>query len=113
MNNELTVVFGFSDNPDRYSYKASHLLSDFEHAVFNFNPRNDDPKIIPLAFHTLTIYVNPEISNKFSDLILKLDFKRAIFNPGTENEELMAKLAKKGVEVVQGCTLVMLKTDQY
>jgi predicted CoA-binding protein len=113
MNNDLTVVFGYSDNKERYSYKASQLLKEFEHSVFNFNPRVDPFELIPKSFHTLTLYVNPEISSKFKDQFLTLKFKRVIFNPGTENEILIGLFKNLGVEVVLGCTLVMLRTDQY
>lgn len=113
MNNELTVVFGFSDNPERYSNKAFSLLKQFEHQTFPFNPRVDDINNIPKKFHTLTMYVNREISSKFAADILKLDFKRIIFNPGAENPDLEELLKSKKIEIVHGCTLVMLKTDQY
>jgi predicted CoA-binding protein len=62
---------------------------------------------------TLTIYVNPKISHQMQDEILKYPAKRVIFNPGTENFELAEKLRQKGVEVLEACTLVMLKTGQF
>ena len=113
MKNELTVVFGFSDNPERYSNKAFSLLNEFEHNTLAFNPRTEDIKKIPENFHTLTMYVNQEISTKFMNDILKLNFKRIIFNPGAENSDLEKKLLDKKIEVIHGCTLVMLRTDQY
>ncbi|MDW8332380.1 MAG: CoA-binding protein, partial [Cyclobacteriaceae bacterium] len=39
--------------------------------------------------------------------------KRIIFNPGTENTELEIRARRAGIEVVHGCTLVMLRTNQY
>jgi hypothetical protein len=45
--------------------------------------------------------------------ILELGVKRVIFNPGTENYPLISTLEKKGVEVIEGCTLVMLRTNQF
>lgn len=113
MSPELTVVFGYSENIGRYSYKAAALLTQFEHNVFKFNPRIDDPKIIPREFHTLTMYVNEDIANKFLDEIIKLKFKRIIFNPGTNCSALEKWCLEQKIEVVHGCTLVMLNTDQY
>ncbi|MGZ3788757.1 MAG: CoA-binding protein [Bacteriovorax sp.] len=107
------LVFGYSDKPERYSYKAYHLLREFNQQVSTFNPRIDDPKSLIKDFDTLTLYVSEEISNKFEDVILGLNFKRVIFNPGTENINLEEKLKKKKVEIVHGCTLVMLRTDQF
>lgn len=110
---EKVVVFGYSDNPERYSYKAYHLLQSYGHNAIKFNPREQETKELPLDFDTLTMYVNPAISDKFSDNILSLNFKRIIFNPGSENPGLENLLLKKNVEIIHGCTLVMLKTDQF
>ena len=107
------LVFGYSDNPERYSYKAAHMLKDYKHEAVLFNPRLDDPKTIDKTFETITLYVGKEVSNKFTDFLLGLKIKRVIFNPGTENESLEAKFNSSGVEVIHGCTLVMLKTDQF
>jgi hypothetical protein len=59
------------------------------------------------------MYVGDAISEKFSEKILNLNFKRIIFNPGSENSNLEKKCLEKNIEVVHGCTLVMLKTSQY
>jgi len=110
---EKVVVFGYSDNPEKYSNKAYLLLKEYKHSAIKFNPRSQDIKEIPPTFDTLTLYLSPQVSEKFSNEILNLKFKRAIFNPGTENHILEQKLISLGVEVVHGCTLVMLKTSQF
>ncbi|MGB5274760.1 MAG: CoA-binding protein, partial [Flavobacteriaceae bacterium] len=45
--------------------------------------------------------------------ILKLNPKRVIFNPGTENPELYRLLEEQGIMAIEACTLVLLATDQY
>ncbi|MDD4976715.1 MAG: CoA-binding protein [Bacteriovorax sp.] len=107
------LVFGYSDNPDRYSNIAANLLQDYKHETIKFNPRVDDPKLLDKNFDTVTLYVSPPVADQFQDLLLGLNFKRVIFNPGTENFQLEEKLKNKGVEVVRGCTLVMLRTSQF
>ncbi len=107
------LVFGYSDNPERYSYMAFELLKDYGHKAVAFNPRTDDFKSLAKSFDTITLYVNPTIGEKFSDGLLKIKTKRVIFNPGTENPVLEKKFQELGVEIVIGCTLVMLKTNQY
>ena len=107
------LVFGYSDSPSRYSHLAANMLHDFQHETIKFNPRTDDPQSLDLNFDTLTLYVSKPVSEKFQELLLSLVFKRIIFNPGSENEQLEAKLQAKYVEVVHGCTLVMLKTRQF
>ena len=111
--NKKVLVFGYSDNPERYSYKAFNLLKEFDYSPIAFSPRTDDILKFIDHYHTLTLYVGHDISNKFLDAILKLNFDRIIVNPGAENELLEHKISQLGKEVVHGCTLVMLKTDQF
>lgn len=108
------LIFGYSENSERYSNMADKLLTDYQHEVIRVTPR-EEKDIAKLAedFHTLTLYVNPELSTKFQMKLLATKAQRVIFNPGTENLDLMDAFKKKGVEVVVGCTLVMLKTGQF
>ncbi|MDO9182689.1 MAG: CoA-binding protein [Bacteriovorax sp.] len=107
------LVFGYSDNPERYSYLAANLLSEYSHEVIKFSPRLDDFQSLAIAVDTITLYVNKDISDKFSTILLNIKCRRIIFNPGTENKVLEEKFKNLGVEVIQGCTLVMLKTSQF
>lgn len=111
--NDLTIVFGYSSNEERYSYKAFHLLKECGFEAIGLNPRVDSLENMPKKFHTLTMYVNPEITKKFLVALSLLDFKRIIFNPGTEDEELINHFKNKGCDVEIACTLVLLKTGQY
>lgn len=108
------LVFGYSENPDRYSHMASELLKDYGHEVIALNPRHEEEfSKINTEYHTLTLYVNPHISDKYQEMLLKSKPKRVIFNPGTENSDLEKKFESLGAEVVIGCTLVMLRTNQF
>ncbi|WED22854.1 CoA-binding protein [Vibrio sp. JC009] len=120
---EKVVILGASDNPERYSFKAHQKLKEFG---FN-NQVGVSPKSLELDqielvdslekvegdVHTLTLYVGEKRLESMIDPILKLSPKRIIANPGTENQNLMAKAKEQGIEVVEGCTLVMLATDQF
>ena len=44
---------------------------------------------------------------------MKLQPKRIIFNPGTENPEFEQMAEARGIEALEACTLVMLQTKQY
>jgi hypothetical protein len=111
--NEKVLVFGFSENPERYANKAYNLLGEFNYSAIAFSPRSDDISKFTDHYHTLTLYVGEEISNKFTEQILNLKFDRLVVNPGAENAKLEQLVNQKGIEVVHGCTLVMLKTDQF
>ncbi len=108
------LVFGYSESPDRYSNMAANLLQDYKHETVTINPRHEEElQKINTDYHTLTLYVNPTISDKYQDILLKSKPKRVIFNPGTENPGLQKKFETLGCEVVIGCTLVMLRTNQF
>ena len=120
---ENVIVLGASDNPERYSNKAIKMLSEKGHKVFPIHPKLKEingikvyssiEDIKNIKIDTITLYVNPEISNSLLEVILAIKPKRVIFNPGTENYELETKLQKAGIETLEACTLVMLSTGQF
>ncbi len=63
--------------------------------------------------HTITLYIGVQRQEEYHDYILSLEPQRVIFNPGTINEPFMEELAEKGIETVDGCTLVMLDSGEY
>jgi hypothetical protein len=69
------------------------------------------PEIIGL--HTISLYLNPTNQEFFYEYILKLNPKRVIFNPGTENPILQDKLDQKKIFWEEACTLVLLTTGQF
>jgi hypothetical protein len=116
------AVVGASDKPHRYAYKALKLLCQKGHEVAPVHPRIKFidgiavyPKVtdIPDPVHTITLYINADISNRMADAIIELDPKRIIFNPGAENPELTQKAAAHDIDCLDACTLVLLRTDQF
>ncbi len=118
---KLTLIIGASDKADRYSNMAAHRLQ--QHGV-DFIPLGIKAgevagKAILTGMpelkdvHTVTMYINPERQKSYYNYILSLHPKRVIFNPGTENDEFAQKLESKGIEVVEGCTLVMLGSRTF
>ena len=116
-----TIVLGASDNPSRYSNLAVKKLRTHQHPVVAIGKKTgkvDDVEIVtdhlPVdSVDTITLYLNPMNQKEYYDYILELQPKRVIFNPGTENEELMRRARENGIEAVVGCTLVMLSTGMY
>jgi len=116
-----TVVLGASSNPARYSYLAVQRLRAHNHPVTAIGRRVGqvaDVNITKDHFQendvdTITLYLNPKNQVEYYDYILNLHPKRIIFNPGTENQELMQKAKENNIQPVIACTLVMLGTGQY
>lgn len=63
--------------------------------------------------HTITIYMGKQRQEKHHSYLLGLKPKRILFNPGAENTILYQAAKVQGIEVLNSCTLVMLKTKQY
>ncbi len=116
-----TVVLGASDNPSRYSFLAINRLKAHQHPVVAIGKKEGEVAGIHISrehpdeegVDTITLYLNPTNQKPYYDYILSLHPKRIIFNPGTENDELIEMAGQQGIEAVLGCTLVMLSTGQY
>jgi len=116
------TVLGASNKPDRYSYKACMLLEEHGHKVIPVHPQLQDIEGLKVTkdlsditepVDTLTLYLNPQASSELQSKILALKPKRIIMNPGTENPDLATAAKAAGIEVIEACTLVMLKTGQF
>ncbi len=116
------VVLGASQNPERYSNQAVRLLASFDYRPIPVNPACEEieglkcfPSLAEIGepIHTVSIYLRPALSTPLIDEILTANPQRIIMNPGAENEELAAAASGAGIEVVEGCTLVMLRTGLF
>ncbi|MEL6558310.1 MAG: CoA-binding protein [Bacteroidota bacterium] len=118
-----TLILGASTNPSRYAYLAFNDLSDYGHEVVPVSIKKGklrDVKFLDLHekpmiddIHTVTLYIGIFNLTPWIPYILSLKPKRIIFNPGTENPELITLAKDAGIETVIGCTLVMLRTKSY
>jgi predicted CoA-binding protein len=116
-----TVVLGATDNPSRYAYLAVQRLKKHGHEVVPVGLREGEVEGLRILkgqpdvanVDTVTLYVGPRNQQSLYDYILKLNPKRVIFNPGTENPELERMVESKGIEALHACTLVMLSTGEY
>ncbi|QKG79489.1 CoA-binding protein [Tenuifilum thalassicum] len=116
-----TLVLGASLKPERYSNLAIRRLRKHGIEVIAIGTRSgmvEDVKIQtePIRvddIHTITLYLGPQNQPPYYDYILGLRPKRIIFNPGTENPELVKLARQNGINTVEGCTLVMLSNGIY
>lgn len=116
-----TLVLGATTNPARYAYLAVLRLAQKGHEVVPVGIRVGEidgrailqgrPEIPDVD--TITLYLGPERQRDYYDYILSIQPKRIIFNPGTENPEFAQIAEKQGIEIIEGCTLVMLSIGTY
>ena len=119
---ERVAILGASADTQRYAFKAQRLLKEYGHAVVPVSPKaqciDGDAVVDSLgdiegAVDTLTLYVRPAISTQYRDAILALAPRRVIFNPGTENPQLQGTLRGAGIDCIEACTLVLLRTGTW
>ncbi|MFN9597268.1 MAG: CoA-binding protein [Bacteroidota bacterium] len=119
--NKKTIVLGASPNPERYSFKAIVALRSKGHDVIAVGKRTgvvsdteiEDGSLLHDNVHTITIYLNATNQLDWYDFIFTNKPKRIIMNPGAENPELEVMASKKGIEVLEACTLVLIATGSY
>jgi uncharacterized protein len=122
MKSETVAILGASPKPDRYAYRAFQMLREYGHRPLPINPAFPDilgekcyPRIseAPGPIDTVTLYLGQARSEPLIDEIIEARPRRIIMNPGAENFVLAEKAGDAGIEVVEGCTLVMLRTGQF
>jgi len=118
-----TVIIGATPNPSRYAYLAANMLTQYKHEIVPVGIKKGEVaghEIVDLTqkpliqnVDTVTLYIGPQHQPQWYDYIFSLKPKRIIFNPGTENEEFEKLAEEKGIEALEACTLVMLRSNQY
>ena len=116
-----TLILGATTNPERYASIAAARLTRHGYDIIPvgikqgtvqgkpiLNGKPDVPEV-----DTVTLYVGPQHQPEYYDWLLRVAPRRIIFNPGTENAELMRLARENGIEVVVACTLVMLAAGSY
>jgi predicted CoA-binding protein len=118
-----TLILGASPNPERYSFIALQMLKQAGIPISAIGAR--PAKVEDIQIHTgwdqlsdepidtITLYIGADRQKDQYDNILSAKPRRIIFNPGTENPDLMNKAAVSGIEVLEACTLVLLATKSY
>ena len=119
---ENVAVVGASQKEDKYSHMAVKLLEEKGHNPIPVAPAQKEilgRKVyselcdVPNKIDTVTMYVGAARQSAILEDILKVMPRRVIFNPGAENPDEYDRIRGSGIEVMEACTLVLLKTEQF
>ncbi len=116
-----TLVFGASLKTNRYSNLAINRLLDHNIEIEAFGLKAGEIRGQQIRaklhdfenIHTITLYIGSARQPEYYAYLLKINPKRVIFNPGTENPNFYKILRDNDIEVEVACTLVLLATNQY
>ncbi len=116
------AIIGASHKPQRYAYQAQELLMQHQHRVFPVSGNGREILGVPgfrsiadiqQPIDTVTLYLNAGRHQAIKQDMLSVMPRRIIFNPGTESDQLMQEYAALGIETLEACTLVMIRTGQF
>lgn len=119
---EHVLVLGASLKPFRYSHIAVKTLISHNYQVTAIGNREGIISGVKVAreipqkidfVDTITLYLGPQNQKVYYDIILNLQPKRIIFNPGTENAELERMAQKNGIETLEACTIFMVNQGNF
>jgi predicted CoA-binding protein len=119
---ETVVILGASPDKERYSNIAQRLLMEIGCSVIPVSVAHSEIEGVAVTrtlsdiqgpVDTVTMYVNPGISAQLQDELIRCKPQRVIFNPGTESPALATALREHGIDVIEACTLVLIRTGQW
>ncbi|HMK43633.1 MAG TPA: CoA-binding protein [Dissulfurispiraceae bacterium] len=116
------AVVGASPKPERHSNMAMHALIELGHEAIPVAPGRTEilgrkvyPTLaeVPGILDTVTMYLGARRQEAVIAEMIRKKPRRVIFNPGAENPHAYDSLRAAGIEVLEACTLVMLRTGQF
>jgi len=117
INSNSIVVLGASPNPSRTSYLAAKILLQKGYNVQAYGSRSgsidqltilkDLPDGTISKIEAITIFLKPERQKIYYDYILKAKPTSIIFNPGTENPELIKMAQSRKINIISCCTIAL------
>ncbi|MDA3900566.1 MAG: CoA-binding protein [Spirochaetes bacterium] len=115
------ILLGANSKEDGYAYTAFGLLQQKGFEVLPVHPSNKSIDGVPVLksierltdIYAVSAYVNGTILEGYCDDIIKVSPQRVVMNPGSESEKAEKFLTEAGIEVIRGCSIVLLKTDRF
>lgn len=118
-----TLIVGSTTNRGRYAYIAAEMLTEYGNEIVPIGIKKGevlgkeilDIRSKPMieGVDTITLYIGPVHQPEWYDYLIGLKPRRVIFNPGTENRIFERMLGEQGIEALEACTLVLLRSNQY
>jgi predicted CoA-binding protein len=119
---ETVAVVGASPKAERYSHQAMILLEESGHNPIPIAPTGTEilGKKIYRALRevhgridTVTLYLRPSRQASVLEDAVRMKPSRIIFNPGTENPAEYDRLRTAGIDVIEACTLILLRSGRF
>ncbi len=119
---KAVAIIGASERENRYANKAQRWLMERGFPVVPISPSGktvlgaegfSSLEDYPGRVDTVTLYIGSARVESVVEAVLRKAPRRVIFNPGTENAAAKRRFEEEGIETLEACTLVMLRTGQF
>ena len=119
LNKKSWVVIGVSEKKDKWGYKIYKILKDHNYETYGVSPNYDElegDKVyhslseLPTKVEVLDMVVSPKISLKTLEEAKELGIEYIFFQPGTYNDEVVAKAEELGLKyLLNDCIYATLR----
>ena len=115
-NNQNYAVIGMHPNESTYAYKIYQLLKEKNKTVYGVNPNYEEAagdklykklKDINKPIDVAVFVVNPSIGIHMLDTVKAQNIKHVWLQPGTVNDDLLAKAKDLELDVTEACVLAV------
>lgn len=121
---DTIAIVGASRDRKKYGNKAVRAFRDGGWTVFPINPREEEieglkcyPSVVhcPDSIRRVSMYVPPDVGKPMLEAIASKQPKEFYLNPGSEDEELIARAKELGLEPTVACSIVNIgmRPDMY
>lgn len=123
MGNSIVIV-GASTDRSKYGNKAVRAFRDGGWTVYPVNPKAAEVEglqayasleEVPEPVDRISMYVPPAVGLKMLDAIAAKPHKELFFNPGSDDDQVIAEAKKRGLHPIQACSIVNIgmRPDMY
>jgi predicted CoA-binding protein len=111
LEKKIWAVVGVTAKKDKWGYKIFNILKENNYDTYGVSPNYDDiegNKIysslgqIPVKVDVVDLVVSPKISLNVLDEAKELGIEYIFFQPGTYNDEVIAKAQELGLKYLTG-----------
>lgn len=108
------IIVGASANREKYGNKAVRAYTKAGWKVYPVNPNENIIeglkvypviKDIPVSVSTASLYVPASVGEDLLDELAAKGVKEIYANPGSESDELLAKIDALGMKSIQACSI--------
>ncbi|HOA80175.1 MAG TPA: CoA-binding protein [Defluviitaleaceae bacterium] len=119
MKKKIWAVVGATTDKDKYGYKIYKELKEAGYKVYPISPKYEEIdgdkaykslRDLPEKPEVVDFVVNPKIGIGIVKECAQLGIENIWLQPGTVSEEILEFAKEKGINAVEACVLVALRT---